>query len=519
MRSIQRRRYIPIITGLVLGCLILSGCGEGQAQRQTPRADLVTINAMAALGDLARPPVPFLHDKHTRALPPEVKDCGTCHPRLENGRFSMKYMRTAEVKDKDALMELYHENCLKCHRTRMAEDEKSGPAYCGFCHQRHPEYIPGQVPIGFDKSLHHRHAKAMKMECGKCHHVFDAKTDTIVYVKGQESSCRDCHHGDTLRIFSHQACIGCHVELQGEGGPIECSGCHDPERQKEIKVVKNPARLMRNQPDFVLLSVKPEELSLSKMNTVPFPHKLHEEFNSTCRICHHETMKPCVECHTLSADTSRNAVPLQQAMHDMGSNHSCVGCHNLKKSDTTCAGCHDLMEQGKLSERSCNICHTGPAPASLERLRVRYTSIKQFEPTARQMALSFKKSEIPDSVSVRILAKKYEPVIFPHRRIFNKLLGDTKTSGVATYFHNTEDVLCQGCHHQSPVGKTPPLCENCHGEPFNEEALFKPGLYGAYHRQCIGCHRSMKMAHATECSFCHKDAKFPTMIADREGAE
>jgi DnaJ-class molecular chaperone len=75
-------------------------------------------------------------------------------------------------------------------------------------------------------------------------------------------------------------------------------------------------------------------------------------------------------------------------------------------------------------------------------------------------------------------------------------------SKLATFFHADEDVVCQGCHHHSPVGETPPYCGSCHGAPFDPEKPEMPGLYGAYHQQCIGCHQEMGIG-ATGCNDCH----------------
>jgi len=58
---------------------------------------------------------------------------------------------------------------------------------------------------------------------------------------------------------------------------------------------------------------------------------------------------------------------------------------------------------------------------------------------------------------------------------------------------------CTTCHHYSPDGKIMP-CSQCHGkgDPNN---LGQPGLKGAFHRQCIACHR--EWSHDTDCKICH----------------
>ena len=63
---------------------------------------------------------------------------------------------------------------------------------------------------------------------------------------------------------------------------------------------------------------------------------------------------------------------------------------------------------------------------------------------------------------------------------------------------------CEVCHHHSSEGKLHPPCRTCHKPAFamdSAEELRMPSLKGAYHRQCMGCHRDW--AHNTKCSICH----------------
>ena len=61
---------------------------------------------------------------------------------------------------------------------------------------------------------------------------------------------------------------------------------------------------------------------------------------------------------------------------------------------------------------------------------------------------------------------------------------------------------CSVCHHHS--GQEIPACRSCHGDGPNPANLSQPGLRGAYHRQCMGCHRDW--THATACDACHDAA-------------
>ena len=60
---------------------------------------------------------------------------------------------------------------------------------------------------------------------------------------------------------------------------------------------------------------------------------------------------------------------------------------------------------------------------------------------------------------------------------------------------------CTICHHYTPEGAAHPACRTCHELEFLHVDISKPGLKGAYHRQCMGCHR--EWSHDTRCGACH----------------
>ncbi len=60
---------------------------------------------------------------------------------------------------------------------------------------------------------------------------------------------------------------------------------------------------------------------------------------------------------------------------------------------------------------------------------------------------------------------------------------------------------CTDCHHYTPAGANHPECRTCHPLQVKREDLSKPSLKGAYHRQCMGCHR--EWTHDTKCGECH----------------
>src|SRR5208337_1044413 len=85
------------------GILLLAGAAsfygiQAQGEKEplkaaeTGRPDLIQIDTLAAYQQMELPPATFSHDKHTKALDKEKKDCTTCHL-VENGKLSFAYMR------------------------------------------------------------------------------------------------------------------------------------------------------------------------------------------------------------------------------------------------------------------------------------------------------------------------------------------------------------------------------------------------------------------------------------------
>ncbi|MDP8245284.1 MAG: cytochrome c3 family protein [Candidatus Hinthialibacter antarcticus] len=61
---------------------------------------------------------------------------------------------------------------------------------------------------------------------------------------------------------------------------------------------------------------------------------------------------------------------------------------------------------------------------------------------------------------------------------------------------------CVTCHHYNENSIAPAACVTCHPMEIIHENLAQPGLKGAYHRQCIGCH--IQWDPNTECVVCHE---------------
>lgn len=536
-------------------CIEARGSGEPKAPA-AEQADIILIDDMSAYGKLELPPVAFAHDKHTDALKKAGKDCTACH-KQENGKLVLKFMRVADG-DAQAMKTVYHDNCIGCHAKTAGKGQKSGPqdGQCRSCHN--PKASAGtQLDMGFTNVLHYRHAESKdiasptgdKDNCGRCHHEYDKAAKKTVWAKGKEGTCRYCHldkpvkdaalgvEVESFRQAAHNDCVTCHQTMEQKKqatGPVLCKGCHGTEGQKAIRVNDKKAlekvgelpRMKRGQPDAAVIAVNVDKAQAASgakiyaMRPVPFDHKAHEQANDTCRSCHHKSLDSCTKCHTVQGTKESNFVPLETAMHSMASSRSCLGCHQTKQADPKCAGCHTSADKTrKASTESCRKCHAEPVqglpaldPAALSGMKIADEK-PLAEPylTGRKMeAQVYALDDIPEKVTIKVLADEYEPSELPHRKIVMTLLKNMKDDKLAGYFHSDMGAVCQGCHHNSPASKTPPSCASCHAKPFSPNEPGRPGLKAAYHDQCMGCHKAMKLEKpvATDCTNgCHKPRK------------
>ena len=129
---------------------------------------------------------------------------------------------------------------------------------------------------------------------------------------------------------------------------------------------------------------------------------------------------------------------------------------------------------------NCGDCHTCPNPSADEHCLKLCPSL-----TWAQSATAHKVSEAPDSMLLGKLVKEYNAVHFYHK-VHAEMSGMGKG--------------CETCHHFSPPGLILP-CGQCHGGEANPANLNQPSLKGAYHRQCLSCHR--EWSHDTKCFVCH----------------
>jgi Class III cytochrome C family len=541
----MNRKFIFFLVSIAYLILIVYGLSQVYNVEATLRAkeaqaplikpeNKISIAHTEIFGKLERPQVIFNHGKHQEAYKKE--GCNTCHPQ-EDGQVSFDFPKDVKKKDKTSVMKAFHDECIGCHTKRSIEKQKTGPVVCGDCHKEKEKTLDIKYPVfEFDFYVHNEHVKKLrekmgKDDCGLCHHTYDINEEdealALVYEKGTEESCYYCHElgrkrgpeltaiasvaakkGLSLKTASHLQCLNCHLESAKTAkkdekvGPVECIKCHTGKYRTIAELEKIP-RPDRNQPARPFINMQD-----AKMKGVTFDHDFHEKTHKNCRICHHETLKACKDCHSLVGKPAGNGVNVARAYHDVFSEHSCEGCHNLKKAEKNCFGCHSnipVMDVESVGPKrdSCVICHNGEMKGPFSR------------PPLSAAGLDPKK--VLKEVEIKVLGKEYEPAKLPHLEIIKKLSDVSNKSKLGNYFHVNMQTLCKGCHHRSPEAAeaqkdTPPYCRNCHMAGYDSGRLSSIRLLTAYHNQCMGCHDKMGIEKGNSvifkegdrCAACHK---------------
>ena len=191
---------------------------------------------------------------------------------------------------------------------------------------------------------------------------------------------------------------------------------------------------------------------------------------------------------------------MEQAHHMPDSTRSYVGCHKERSGRGECAGCHHMLPQPP-SQAACKICHDGPLPRKVDQRTSPFVPM-----TPRELpVLPDVSDDFPEVVEASVLAGKYQPAKFPHKKIVAGMDEMVRKSRLATRFHGKTVVLCAGCHHNSPPGERVPSCRSCHSDAAHPVKDL-PDLTAAYHRQCIGCHQAI--GHPSQgCTDCHEEVR------------
>ena len=221
-----------------------------------------------------------LHYRHVKA---QENKCEVCHHQVDPLTKKLVYVKGKEddcrychldktVDNVISMRLASHEQCIDCHRKRLAQNQDAGPAFCGGCHDAGlqkkiqklkdvPRLMRGQpdvtiiqavksdgqkvepftrmsvVPfnhIGHEtyndtcRACHHSSMDA----CGKCHTLQGSKDgkfvnlQTAMHRASAKASCLGCHDG----FQAEKSCAGCHASMPRKDSPelAGCVSCHMP---------------------------------------------------------------------------------------------------------------------------------------------------------------------------------------------------------------------------------------------------------------------------------------------------
>jgi hypothetical protein len=274
--------------------------------------------------------------------------------------------------------------------------------------------------------------------------------------------------------------------------------------------VEDAPRYDRNQPDATLILPVQTEGKAANTQPVVFNHLLHETSVGTCRSCHHAELDACVECHAADGMEKGGGISLMQSMHKTGTTTSCLGCHDSRTEEMNCAGCHEAMPLADQDQESCKACHTALPDTDIDVARMADEEKQTMAAALLEARPAEKPSvsleDVAETVTIDAMVDQYKASQLPHRKMYLALQKGAAESELAAHFHSGDLTLCQGCHHNSPADLKPPKCASCHNQPDADTNPLMPGLRGAYHQQCIGCHQAMNI-EKVGCTDCHEKNK------------
>lgn len=130
-------------------------------------------------------------------------------------------------------------------------------------------------------------------------------------------------------------------------------------------------------------------------------------------------------------------------------------------------------------DAGCMACHSCPKPEP--------SSLCLRSCARTDQALPANPLRAPDVIILDELKDRYLPVPFDHK-------GHSSMAAMGKG--------CSICHHHTPEGLAYPACKSCHDASPQKSDISKPGLKGAYHRQCLNCHREWD--GESKCETCHR---------------
>lgn len=146
---------------------------------------------------------------------------------------------------------------------------------------------------------------------------------------------------------------------------------------------------------------------------------------------------------------------------------------------------HSQQSPGKNHSKlhiNCVSCHTCGIPTKDDPCWVAC-------PRENMITVYLKAEQTDELITIDQGSERYGPVYFSHK------------------IHAQMSVMlggCGNCHHHNTLDRIL-KCSSCHEASRQRENISIPDLKGAYHRQCMECHR--EWSHETGCTRCHAPIK------------
>jgi len=156
-----------------------------------------------------------------------------------------------------------------------------------------------------------------------------------------------------------------------------------------------------------------------------------------------------------------------------------------------------IQSHTNLNGLKCRTCHTCDIPTKENPCIIPC-------PRDKMYSVDLPPGDGPNVLTIDKFKKQtdvYAPVVFTHRL-------HAEMSGMSGG--------CKMCHHYNPPGQVIG-CSDCHEITRKRNDVSKPDLKGAYHRQCMQCHRGW--SKKVECESCHQVNSSKTQTTDQKLAD
>ncbi len=201
-----------------------------------------------------------LHYRHVKA---QENKCEACHHQFDPAAKNLFYAKGKEetcrychlnrtVENVTSFRQAAHDQCIDCHRKKLALNQEAGPAACSGCHdaglqkkiekvKEVPRLMRGQPDVTLVQAIqrggqkvdpgtrakvvpfNHLAHEAANTSCRVCHHASIEACGTCHTLQGSKEGQFVNLQTAMHRVSAQASCMGCHL---GYLADKRCAGCH-----------------------------------------------------------------------------------------------------------------------------------------------------------------------------------------------------------------------------------------------------------------------------------------------------